>query len=566
MNDSPKAPAPTGAAAAFDAVTWHKQLLALNPWTRGLTIDEGDEAFAAAQQKATLDRHAEGKEAWNTWANGMLALKKTLQEAGRWATEAHREQNDDTRLWIVLATSVFSRGRSKHTFEGEAFFEEFVFPGAARFDGATFAAAVWFNGASFAADAWFQTATFAGTAWFQRTTFFTAARFQRATFAGAARFRRATFSATARFERVTFSAAALFPDASFTGDALFERTSFAAIAMFRRARFAADAFFQRARFDAAARFNRVSFNGDTELSEVRFAGNVDFPQAVFEGPVLFDRSFFREGANFEAITSEAAFSLADVAFRQAPNIIGAAFKGTLRLDNVTMPRYRLTLGWTPDGNASAHFRELKRQAVEAHDRDRELEFFAQEIRTARFHARRLPSWVPRFWSWRFWFGLAYGAFSNFGRSVLRPLVFWLVLAAGFAVFYLGEHDIVRKSRSDLKPDGVRDTISAYAATAPAAWADPPKCIPQNDKLVANTNAVSEALYLSASNALVVFNVSRGDVSRRTYGCLYGFEASGPQAPPVVPHQVAVASTIQTLLSAILIFLFLLAVRNLLRLK
>jgi hypothetical protein len=64
----------------------------------------------------------------------------------------------------------------------------------------------------------------------------------------------------------------------------------------------------------------------------------------------------------------------------------------------------------------------------------------------------------------------------------------------------------------------------------------------------------------------VFNLGRSDVSRRTYGCLYGFEPGGAQAPPIVPYRVAVASTIQTLLSAILIFLFLLAVRNLLRLK
>ncbi len=102
-----------------------------------------------------------------------------------------------------------------------------------------------------------------------------------------------------------------------------------------------------------------------------------------------------------------------------------------------------------------------------------------------------------------------------------------------------------------------------------AWANPPKCISPGDKsraVVATTNMVNEALFLSASNALVVFNIGRGDASRRTYGCLYGFEHGGSQAPPIVPYRVAVASTLQTLASAVLIFLFLLAVRNLLRLK
>jgi hypothetical protein len=247
-------------------------------------------------------------------------------------------------------------------------------------------------------------------------------------------------------------------------------------------------------------------------------------------------------------------------------------------------------GWTPDRNASAHFRELKRQAVEAQDRDRELEFFAQEIRTARFHAHvfagwrwvqegkiwrqrivglRLPSWIPRFWSWRFWFGLAYGTFSNFGRSVLRPLVVWLALAAAFAVFYLGQHAGQHQARKALTPDGRQAWVVAYLTTARQAWANPPKCV-ANDALVARTDAVKEALFLSATNALVVFNIGRSDTARRTYGCLYGFEQGDKhgdsKGPPLIPYRVAVASTLQTLASAILIFLFLLAVRNLLRLK
>jgi len=240
-----------------------------------------------------------------------------------------------------------------------------------------------------------------------------------------------------------------------------------------------------------------------------------------------------------------------------------------------MPRYRLTFGWTSDANASAHFRELKRRAVEAHDRDRELEFFAQEIRTARFHARQLPTWIPRLARLRFWFGLLYGTFSNFGRSFLRPLFFWLLLVVGFAAFYLGEHQAQRDARAALKPEGWPGTLSAYAATTSAAWGAPPPCVPSGAKVTDGTDALTEAVYLSFRNALV-FDAGRGDTARRTYGCLYGFEppavpAGAPPSPnlltpPVVPLSVAVASTVQTLLSGLLIFLFLLAVRNLLRLK
>ena len=340
MNDVPKAPAQAVAAAAFDAAAWREQLLELNPWARGLTIDEDDEAFLAARQKATLKRHAEGKEIWNTWANGMLALKKAIQEAEGWPTDRRSEgENADTQLWLALATSAFSTLGRRHTFQGNARFDESVFAGPAWFAGATFSAGAWFEGATFSADASFGGATFSAGAWF----------------------RGATFSTVAWFPGATFSATASFAGATF--------------------------------FDAAS-FNGATFAGATLMNDVRFGGGAHLAQARFKGPMRLDGSVFEAGARFEAVDSEAAFSLAGVTFRRhVPSFIGATFKGTLRLDNVVTPRYRVTFGWTPDRNASAHFRELKRRAEEAHDRDRGLEFSAQEIRTGRFHAGALvPTW------------------------------------------------------------------------------------------------------------------------------------------------------------------------------
>jgi hypothetical protein len=72
-------------AAGFDPIAWKEELFALNPWARGLTIEEDNAEFAAARQKATLARHAEGAEAWNGWANRMLALKAALEAEGQWA-------------------------------------------------------------------------------------------------------------------------------------------------------------------------------------------------------------------------------------------------------------------------------------------------------------------------------------------------------------------------------------------------------------------------------------------------------------------------------------------------
>ncbi len=85
------------------------------------------------------------------------------------------------------------------------------------------------------------------------------------------------------------------------------------------------------------------------MNDVRFGGGADLAQARFKGPMPLDGSVFEAGARFEAVDSEAAFSLAGVTFRRhVPSFIGATFKGTLRLDNVVTPRYRVTFGWTPD--------------------------------------------------------------------------------------------------------------------------------------------------------------------------------------------------------------------------
>src|SRR5215813_5325261 len=114
---------PTHSGNGFDLDEWREDLLALNPWARVLTIDENNKEFNAARQTATLEHHAEGKDTWNAWANGMLALKSRLEGAGQW--HAKREhprrglvgQNDVTRAWLGLSCAVFSTRAAPHSFE-----------------------------------------------------------------------------------------------------------------------------------------------------------------------------------------------------------------------------------------------------------------------------------------------------------------------------------------------------------------------------------------------------------------------------------------------------------------
>ncbi|MFT4078760.1 hypothetical protein [Rhodomicrobium sp.] len=59
----------------------------------------------------------------------------------------------------------------------------------------------------------------------------------------------------------------------------------------------------------------------------------------------------------------------------------------------------------------------------------------------------------------------------------------------------------------------------------------------------------------------------GRAAHRTYGCLYGVELYGGSNPvAVVPSAVSTASAVQKLFSALMIFLFGLALRNMLKVK
>lgn len=169
--------------------------------------------------------------------------------------------------------------------------------------------------------------------------------------------------------------------------------------------------------------------------------------------------------------------------------------------------------------------------------------------------------VPWFWknedgarrlSWpegaRFWFGLFYQIISNFGRSTLRPVLCWLVVTWLFAGLYFAAH------------------LSAASAAGRAANSDP-SCI------AGEGDPVSEALHLSFEKGLVFGGLADPNRSYQTRACLFGLtRVQQPQtelrsfAIPNTPSLAVALGAFQSALSAALIFLFLMAVRNEFRIK
>jgi hypothetical protein len=189
------------------------------------------------------------------------------------------------------------------------------------------------------------------------------------------------------------------------------------------------------------------------------------------------------------------------------------------------------------------------------------------------------------WHLSFWFAVIYDLLADFGRSALRPFIAWSLCAIIFAVYFLGQNLAMYAKREELHRHGFFVQVITYSATAlDAVFQKPlPACMsntfPTRDverdsqnsltglaePVRGTTNIVNKALSISYHNAVLVLDNS-GESAHRAFGCLYGVERYGGNPVAYVPRNVAIASGIQKFLSAIFIFLFGLAVRNMLKVK
>jgi uncharacterized protein YjbI with pentapeptide repeats len=183
----------------------------------------------------TVALFLQGREAWNAWAERMLAERKALEEAGKWQTENLLglviPRSNESRRWIENALADFSNC-SFHTagtvanptgFKPEHIFLDtesadlsgFMFPGDVEFERATFNGTVDFGGTNFNGDASFSSAAFRGRADFEHATLAGRADFRGTKFISIATFRSATYVGDADFEGAIFNADADFRSATF---------------------------------------------------------------------------------------------------------------------------------------------------------------------------------------------------------------------------------------------------------------------------------------------------------------------------------------------------------------
>ena len=468
---------------------------------------------------------AQGLQVWNDWADQMLLQRRALEDAGEWTDGLQLERNEATQQWHEKAKADFSG----HDFESEVSFVDFRFPGAASFEGTTFDEEASFDRAQFHDDAKFTGAVLLKGATFLGVEFMGDALFSGAKFAERTFFPDSRFHGAIRFDRARFEGEIDFHSNEFHGDV-----------SFNRAEFVGRTTFYQAIFLGVAHFQNITISDITLFNEVRFCAEAYFDRTVLETPLHLLQTKFESDASFTTI-SGASLILHRLEFEELPDFSGAHLEeppqfDTLNLDAARLNQREVT---TPIGSLSARWRALRRLAEQGHDHERELQFFKGEVIARRGTEDKRTHL-------RYWVGWLYELFSDFGRSMAQPLV-WLVVSVWiFAGIYASQ------SPRLLTP----------------ADPQPPLCVSGSG------NATIAALTLSVHNAAPFAGVGSSETVDQIYACLYGtamsqmptqgtFPATGT---PGVPYAVALVGVAQFFVSAILIFLMVLAIRNWFRIK
>jgi uncharacterized protein YjbI with pentapeptide repeats len=562
-----------------------------------MTRDESIALYERAQA-AENKKKGDGAKVWNAWSQEVLRQKAELQLSGKWdvgSSEAAKREaaSRATKSWSDVAAIDFTNyifqdaDFANFLFPANANFDDATFSGDVRFHESTFKGSAKFNRAAFQQNAGFHDVNFQGSAWFIDATFRDYAGFATVTFHGLALFIGATFVKDGKFDNATFEGDAVFRNATFKWYAGFHGAMLKREARFEQATFEKFAGFSGATFEGRAWFDCAAFGGDARFDCTTFQGVAGFDSTEFQGSTKFDDCRFESAVSFRATASKSNFVAAGAQFQKVPDFSQATFSEAPRFDNTHICRAEPQGGWHNilfayryGRDDAARYRALKALAIRGHDHQSELNFFAGEIVSRRGiedfafpHPRDGKIWPGGV---RYWAGQAYETLSDFGRSMLRPLFWWIALMGMYAVGYLSQYFVAGRNST-----GVGGLVEAYLWTG--IWLLNKLsfgAFPAPAELACNsTNALVEASrmeplgaagYVAARRALILNTGDDNDKLSMAYACLYGdYSEQMPNSFRVIPHipdAVSALAIMQSLLSAALIFLFLLAVRNQFRIK
>lgn len=428
----------------------------------------------------------------------------------------------------VYFTNLIFANWEKSIFGGMAWFHEAVFPVATQFRSVTFCDAAFFHGATFRGAAGFEKVTCVGDAQFLMTYFSDEVSFKDAEFNSNMSADLAMFEKGARCNSATFAGYASFNGTTFSGSANFEGAKFAGHVEFTGATFSGNAKFGSTTFSDDARFACAIFYDDVDISgTLSFAGKMSFAGATFRRDVNFSGREFTKRTSFLECRFSGVPRFYNAKLHSDTSFLNARFSGDgqslppLRLhwfrpeapreDVEELKRWRtearvrlvrwmrgrrrisakwwrdhsrrpMRLGGLPfalqwdtqlasvrrkrDSDAEEYeiaYRQLRRLCAEVGSIEYEGRFHALELKA---HRARTDTQIPaRLASW------FYEKFSDYGRSISRPLVwlawFWglftIVYALAFMPPYLvGGAGMSERACRVAAPDGKADVFVTVA--------------------------------------------------------------------------------------------------------
>ena len=355
------------------------------------------------------------------------------------------------------------------SFSGAVFHDDAHFLGGSNFHGPAIFKNVRFNGVAvfgsvqFHAYGDFNHVNFNNVAGFDGTIFYNSGSFVGAQFSVDARFSFVRIFGEARFALTKFHGSANFINAKFQGPTSFNRALFSQLCQFSLARFAAGVSFREARFEQPVTFDRSDFSAGIAIEG---AGRVDFRAATFVENALFSDAIFPseadryhgafEGARFHKL---ADFKILKLSAFSA--FAGADFERELLLANSGwdtksafnravleakraahrdlkwhLSNERWQHGWVSEhergldarfAGLEVGLRTLRRTMRTNNEQQREHEFYRYELQAA-CNRPSTPIWVKSF-------SFVYGIVSDYGNSIVRPIVALNALAILFAVVF-----------------------------------------------------------------------------------------------------------------------------------
>lgn len=393
-----------------------------------------------------MERLKAGKNEWNKWAENFT---KYLDQ--------HSLKSSDYEINISMVKFIDSTG------EGFSF-EEYIFPVNINFEETEFIIYIKFyksifkNGVSFKKAKFHQDASFDGVKFYGNVNFSNVDFVEDVSFKGSdfslkidmyryyrTLFEKVQFQGSANFNEVTFNQNAVFRSSEFSKDVYFSNSTFMEAVSFFRSKFSGYVDFNYSTFQEATTGNNDDLLNQIVFTKTIFSEGVSFVEAKIHRGLDFNESIIDEDISFRAAKIYSSLNMRGTIVKQSIYLSSASFEGEVDFDYVetnsiildyckfkkipdftkteiknppSLSQVEIPVFFDKNINTVKQYRKLKTMAIDAHDHQKELEFFYHESRALRgVEMSGLKLWPSYLYEWS----------SKFGQSISRPFIAIILL-------------------------------------------------------------------------------------------------------------------------------------------